>query len=115
MVKVAFSTTEDGIKMTAKGHANYGEYGADIVCASVSILAFTLAEAAKQLHSSGYLSHPPYIEVSDGRIKVECSLSPEHSERVQIVYDTIKSGYQLLAYNYPENVTLDESGNTHSK
>lgn len=108
MVKVTFATNDDSYKVKVRGHANYGAHGTDIVCASVSILAYTLAEAVKKLNTSGYLSHPPFIEVAEGRITVECCPLPNESKRVEIVFNTIKMGYRLLADNYPENVNLDE-------
>lgn len=42
MIKVTYKKESDVIaKLTIKGHANYDEYGKDIVCASVSTMFIT--------------------------------------------------------------------------
>ncbi|MBQ3142580.1 MAG: ribosomal-processing cysteine protease Prp [Bacilli bacterium] len=42
MIKVTYKKENDVIaKLTIKGHANYDEYGKDIVCASVSTMFIT--------------------------------------------------------------------------
>ena len=44
---IAVSVREDGI--TIEGHANYAEYGKDIVCASVTALIRTLVKSIEDL------------------------------------------------------------------
>ena len=44
MIKITYSSREPP-SLTVEGHANYAEYGKDIVCASVSILFQTLMNA----------------------------------------------------------------------
>ena len=115
MVKIKFATGSGAIHFKAIGHAQYAEYGYDIVCASVSILAYSLAEAVNEAKKCEYLSHPPSISISEGRIEVECLPISEEYDRMLTIFNTIKMGYRLLASNYPENIILDESGFTHSK
>lgn len=115
MVKVKF-TTEDGLlKFKASGHANYGQYGSDIVCSAITILAYTLAESVNDAKKCEYLSHPPSIMISDGLIVIDCLPLSEQYDRMLTVFNTIKSGYKVLTANYPENITLDDSGFSQSK
>ena len=41
MTEIEALYEENEFYLTIKGHAEYGEYGKDIVCSAVSILAFT--------------------------------------------------------------------------
>ena len=47
MTRVSYDRV--GLRMKIAGHANYGEYGRDIVCAAESILMLTLARQLEEL------------------------------------------------------------------
>lgn len=91
----------------AKGHAGYAEAGKDIVCASVSILLYTIAQSVKNMYELGSLADKPTIELTEGDACIECRFKN---------YDTfieafqnfllIEVGYSLLAQNYPQYVRL---------
>lgn len=115
MVKVKFTTEGGLLKFKASGHANYGPYGSDIVCSAITILAYTLAEAVNDAKKCEYLSHPPSVVISDGLIVIDCLPLSEKYDRMLTVFNTIKSGYKVLTTNYPENITLDDSGFPQSK
>ena len=59
MIKVIVSNSFDSIKIS--GHANYDEYGKDIVCASVSSIVTTTVNAIVRLDNNSIK-----YEVNDG-------------------------------------------------
>lgn len=72
------------------GHAGAGPRGRDVVCAALSILLFTLADAedAAQLRL-----REGYARVAGGE---------------KSAYELIVRGVRLLAENYPQYVSLEE-------
>ena len=54
MTRVSYDRV--GLRMKIAGHANYGEYGRDIVCAAESILMLTLARQLEELEGLERLS-----------------------------------------------------------
>lgn len=80
------------------GHANYAEYGKDIVCAAVSTLAQTLICSLEMLTDA----HIKTI-ITDGYIKI---VIEESSEGVQLLVDSFFIGIEGVADSYPEYVKL---------
>ena len=51
MIKVIYEVKNDSyVSLTVSGHAESGEYGKDLVCASVSSIMFGLMNAIDELH-----------------------------------------------------------------
>lgn len=84
------------------GHAGFGTYGNDIVCAAVSILGYTwlnelfILEERKQVHNVEYRE-------KDGELLIEFSGG---NDAVNTAYETILTGFEALKQNYSENITL---------
>lgn len=91
-------------EITIKGHAEYDEEGKDIVCAAVSILAYTLAES---LETSGFLAKKLYKEIDKGDVKIKAVPKKGREHQISLIFWTILNGIQLLCDGYPENVKLD--------
>ena len=72
MVRAAFYTDKSSGSITLKltGHAGAAEKGQDIVCASASILAYTVAQTMEYMHAEGGLRKKPRIEFSDGNATI---------------------------------------------
>ena len=102
MIKVIYSRNAN--RVTIEGHAESGEYGHDLVCASVSILAYTLAsfvmnmEEAKQADSIK-------ADLGEGEALISCEASPKYKDTITLVFDTICAGFDILAQGYPDNVS----------
>jgi len=77
------------------GHANYEEYGKDILCASVSILYYTLAQRLSELNCKHKRTQ------REGHIEIEV-----HSDdaKVNECIDTCLCGLELLANEYSEYI-----------
>lgn len=109
-VTIKHDPTNRELCIEAKGHAGYGKRGEDIVCASVSILMYTLEQAVYALHESGGLSgeHEMRSFFDDGIASVACKCSaPEAHAEAKKIYSTIESGFLLLSENYPQYVRLE--------
>ena len=93
-------------RVTVTGHAGAAENGKDLVCASASILAYTLAANVANMADAGQVRQP-IIENSEGNTVISCN--PRHNLKysVTLVFDAIFAGFQLLAHDYPEFVTTE--------
>ena len=89
----------------AAGHAAYGPKGADIVCAAVSILSYTLAREMEKLEADGGLAIFS-ASFEEGAVRIEAIPRRFAKRQACTVYQTILSGFCLLAEAYPENIRL---------
>lgn len=94
--------------LSVDGHANYAESGKDIVCASVSCLCVSLANA---LVAGGV--HEQCIRMKDGEFFVGATVV-ENLEYIEGAFDMAVSGLRQIAERYPANV-LFKSGVSHPK
>lgn len=101
------SLDERELCIEAKGHAGYAEAGKDIVCASVSILLYTLAQSVMELYEFGRLDEKPIVNLDEGNacIKCRCEDYRAFTEASQN-FSLIEGGFSLLADNYPQYVSL---------
>ena len=109
MIKVTYTYDKDRREcaLLVKGHAGQAEIGKDIVCASASILAYTIAQVVKAMESHGDLVEPPTLDLGGGDTTIKCRAKDDYlfSEMMQYFF-VAKAGYHLLAHNYPEYVQL---------
>lgn len=93
---IEISRFEGGI--TIKGHAGYAPHGQDIVCAGVSTLAQTLIASIEALTEDAiqYDIQPGWLELKFGKL----------SANAQLLFDSFFVGIEMIADNYPNNVTL---------
>lgn len=98
MIKVNLIYTEDiikGFKIT--GHADYDEYGKDIVCAAVSMLAYTTVNS---LDNYSY-----EVKFSDDEKTMELLVeNPSHDS--QVILNTFSTGIWTLTQSYSDFVKL---------
>lgn len=107
-VKLVMDEEHHLIQMTLKGHAGQADHGQDIVCASASILAYTVAQIVKAMKQHGDLLGEPTIELNEGdaRISCRCREADDFGELAHTFF-VAHVGYLLLAHNYPEYVSLE--------
>lgn len=79
-----------------KGHAGYAESGADIVCAAISVLGYTLLNELSILEARGLVEDVEHEEES-GYMKI--SFKGEGKE-VETVCETINTGFLMLEENF---------------
>lgn len=97
-------TKKDGeiISLVCKGHAGYAEEGRDIVCAAVSVLAFTCANALESV--TGVKAH---VEEKDGFLSIFLPENAGHD--AQIVMNTVLQGLRDVCDAYPKYLQLKEN------
>ena len=101
MVQIWLEIGEDGTcELIANGHANYAERGKDVVCASVSILIYTLIESINERD----LPTPAVIDVREGETLIRVKPKSENRGKICAVFEVIANGFGLLQKNFPENV-----------
>lgn len=108
MIRAKFEQTEGGkaLALTVDGHAHYDDVGKDIVCASASILAYTVAQSVKSMHDRGLLKKKPTIKLKDGDACVVCKPSKSGTVEANYAYHFAQVGFALLAHNYPDFVRV---------
>jgi uncharacterized protein YsxB (DUF464 family) len=106
-VKYTYDRDKRECSLLVKGHAGQAEVGKDIVCASASILAYTIAQIIKGMEHHGDLVEPPTLDLERGDAIIVCRAKDDYlfSEMMQDFF-VIWTGYQLLAHNYPQYVQL---------
>ncbi len=104
MIKIIYEADPEGGKLTmrAEGHASYAPAGQDIVCAAVSCLMQTLAySAAEDEHTSSCI-----YQGKDGPV---VSVETGDSVLMRDKFELVADGLDLLAEQYPENVSFKKS------
>ena len=104
-IRVTRNKQKNIVSFSVKGHANADEYGKDIVCASISILAQT---AVLALHEVGYID--VIYEMEDGLLncKIPDDIDSTQRERANIILDTMLIGMNGTANMYPDYIKLQD-------
>lgn len=104
MIQVTYYRNHN--RLTVTGHAGAGEEGHDLVCASASMLAYTLAANVAAMADAGQVRNP-VIRNEPGDTEIQ--RNPRHNLKstVTLVFDTVCMGFQLLAHDYPEFVSCE--------
>lgn len=112
MIKVRFEHSDDGksLILTVKGHSEQSEVGHDIVCASASILAYTVAQIVTTMQNEGKLKKKPTIRLESGDAVITCKPSRPHYAEALHTFSVAQVGYVLLEHNYPDYVKLTQFG-----
>ena len=92
-----------------KGHAGYAERGKDIVCAAVSGIWYALVGKMERESRKRNLTYT-YLE-KDGEVCIEVTWV-KHSKEICVweAFDTVLCGMELIAAQYPENLSIKNAG-----
>ena len=102
MINVEFNPNTYTLDVT--GHAEHGKKGEDIVCAAISTLFYSLGESLYK--SKNMIEDDFTFSDEDGNGHIECTPKEEYEANVSLIYWTILNGFELVAENYKENVSL---------
>lgn len=102
MINITFRP--ETLELEIEGHANHAEKGKDIVCSAVSCLFYTLGESLWQ--SASMLYEEPIVKDEEGKGYICSRPKEEYEGNIARTYWTILIGLQMLAEQYPENVTF---------
>ena len=104
MIKITYH--RDINRVAIEGHAHYAEEGKDLVCASATILAYTLSAYVRQKAEEGAcwcdMGH-----FNKGDCIVSCIANEGYKERITEVFDVICKGLEGLAEQFPEFVSYE--------
>lgn len=91
-------------RLTITGHAGAAEPGYDLVCASASMLAYTLAANVANMADNGQVREP-VMKMNEGDTEISCN--PRHNLKasVTLVFDSVCVGFELLAHDYPQYIS----------
>lgn len=110
MLKVTFEQKDNNLILKLEGHAGYAEIGKDIVCASASILACTVAQFVQEAERRGDLKSTPTVKLESGNAFISCEPTEDILFGMQDMYLFAELGYEILAQNYPQYVELKPFG-----
>ena len=96
-------------RVSVEGHAYSGEKGHDLVCASASILAHTLATLVSNMQKAGQTRYPT-VELEEGQALIQCNVASRYKPTVTFAFDSICAGFELLAQSYPDNISYEIRG-----
>ncbi|GAE87074.1 ribosomal-processing cysteine protease Prp [Acetivibrio straminisolvens] len=89
-------------ELRVTGHAGYERRGKDIVCAAVSVLAYTAAGALEELAGiKGYTERDGYM-----RCAVPKDIPEEKKETVRTILETVVLGLKQVELGYGKYVSV---------
>lgn len=110
MIEVTIYKNSKGYieRYNVEGHSDYDEYGRDIVCAAVSMLAQTILISLVEVCNVKEDKIDYYIDEKNGILdaKISKDLSQYILNDVQVVLKTFETGIKSIIESYPKYVTL---------
>lgn len=99
MIKIKVEHDNDFIsKIVITGHANYDDYGKDIVCASVSASVLTTINGIIALDNS-------ILEVNNVLDKMTIKIL-KNEKNSQVLLNSMLSNLKSLVVEYPKNIKI---------
>jgi uncharacterized protein len=87
--------------LSACGHADFDEYGQDIVCAAISAILQT-AQLGLEHYAGGEIE----AIQEPGKLRVDCTPSARDKESVAAILTAAELAVTQVARRYPEHVSL---------
>ena len=103
MVRAKYTAEENTHTLVLLGHANYDEYGKDIVCAGVSALVQALMGWIEENY---WKVECISIDPKEGEVIISC----EGGEDTAAVFHMTALGLAQIANSYPDHVEIDIIG-----
>ena len=103
MVRAKYTADENIHTLTVIGHANYGEYGKDIVCAGISSIVQALIGWIEENY---YKANCISVSPKEGEVIISC----EGGEDVAAVFQMASIGLAQIADSYPDHMQIDFIG-----
>ena len=95
MVKISIKDDE----IIISGHANYEDYGKDIVCASISTIAITTINAIIEFDKDSI-----NVEESVGYLKINIL---KHTKETDTLISNMNKLFEELELKYPKNIKIN--------
>lgn len=106
MLTVEFKTDGKTVCFSAKGHAGAAPKGFDLICASASMLAYTLGEVMRKMYEESSLHEKAEMLLEEGNSRIRAKPVAGRYDECMHAFYVIQTGYELLARSYPKHVSL---------
>ena len=103
MVNATYRVEENTHTLTVFGHANYAEYGKDIVCAGISSIVQALIGWIEENY---YKANCISVSPKEGEVIISC----EGGEDIAAVFNMASIGLGQIADSYPDHMQIDITG-----
>ena len=101
MIKVQITAKDNNIKkINIKGHAEYDDYGKDIVCSSVSSITITTVNAILMFNKN-------YISYNEKKDNFEIIINENNDITNKLIQNMINLLTEL-SQDYPKNIKIEE-------
>ncbi len=104
IVNVKRNKQKSIVEYRVTGHANYGEYGKDVVCSAVSVLS-----QAVIIGLTKAVGIKPEYSIKDGDL--HCIIPPLRDQKrreADLLLDTMIYTLDSIKSSYPENISIYE-------
>lgn len=94
-------------QFTISGHANFAEYGKDIVCASISMLSISIINGIEEV-----VGQKVNYSIDEKKGLLQCSLpvgiEKEKMKMIQVLLETMQINLKELQKQHPKHIKLIE-------
>ena len=97
-INLLINKKDEIVGFEIEGHANYDEYGKDLVCSAVTILAYSCVNSLDKYADD--------VNFSDNEIIMTVSISSPNRD-TDVIFDYFKTGIETLLGNYSSYVKLN--------
>ena len=97
-VDLLINREDEIVGFEIKGHAEYDEYGKDLVCSAVTILAYSCVNSLDKYAED--------VKFSDDDITMSVSID-KTTRDTKVIFDYFKTGIETLLGNYSSYVKLN--------
>ena len=101
MIRAKLYEKDGSVGLKIKGHAGSAPRGEDLICASATMLAYTVAQVVKIMETNGRLARKPRIKIRQGRAEVIATPTEEAYQETVHAFWVAKCGLEVLSHNYP--------------
>lgn len=108
MITVSFEENKEvgSITLKIEGHSRQAEPGKDVICASSSILAYTVAQVAEFMYKQHKLKKKPHVVLDSGNANVTVKPKTDYYAEALHAFLVAEVGYSLLAHNFSDFVQV---------
>lgn len=86
----------------SKGHAGFGSYGNDVVCASVSVLIINTINSIQKFTKDRCREG-----VDEKKATISFEITGDISRDAELLLNTMKFGLEEIAKEYPGNISIE--------
>lgn len=104
MIQVTYYRNYHRVKV--EGHACSNEFGHDLICASVSALALTLADNAAAMKQGGH-ARAVTVKLDPGDAEISCTPVSRWKAMVTVIFDAVCMGFDRLSKLYPDYICYE--------